>query len=250
MGAEAQSAMASFAVGFYDREFNNYDAIAYGLSRDIVGVYEKPLHLILDAIFYYPHPVSDSDSPPQERSGYGSIFWPQEVEEHDLTNRAALGDDEEKQQPYNGGSNWLSEYDPSIYQCWGKDFQFCGRGTDDNGYSGGLEKTEDSYHGGEEYDSYYKEVEKQPAYDNYGPWSSYGSLFGCGAEEDFYESNWQEPKLTQSFPDELGIYQGIFGYRPCFFQKDQKNYGEQEAYDHGNPWKGTADYLFGNSFRW
>ncbi|KAL6336287.1 hypothetical protein AAG906_014456 [Vitis piasezkii] len=163
---------------------------------------------------------------------------------------AALGDDEEKQQPYNGGSNWLSEYDPSIYQCWGEDFQFCGRGTDDNGYSGGLEKTEDSYHGGEEYDSYYKEVEKQPAYDNYGPWSSYGSLFGCGAEEDFYESNWQEPKLTQSFPDELGIYQGIFGYRPCFFQKDQKNYGEQEAYDHGNPWKGTADYLFGNSFRW
>ena len=215
------------ANDFYDREFNKYDSIAYGHSRDIAGIYdhEKPLHLMLDALFYYP----------QETSGYGSTFWPNGVQEHDdlSNNSQALDGDEERQPPppNNGGSNWLSEYGWSICGGWGEDFQICG-------YGGGLEKADDdSYRGGEEcttYDSYCdKEKEKQSAlaYDDYSPW------FGCGAVEDFYESNCQEPnpKLTHDFPDEFGIYHGIFGYYlPCLLQK---NYGEQEAYDYGNQWK-------------
>lgn len=232
MGVEAQalSPMAGPPVRSYDQEFNNCDAIAYGLSRDIVGVYEKPLHLILDAIFYYPSPASDLDSPFQSRSGYGFLLWPHGEEEHDHTNRVTSSDDEEKHQINNGGSNWLSEFGPSIYDTWGEGFQSGGWGTDDNGYGGGLEKPDNSYQGGEGYDSYnYKELESQPAHDDY---YSTGSWFGCGAEEDLYASNWQEPKLTQGFQDDLGIYQGIFGYWPCFFQKDHKNY-DQEVYDYG-----------------
>lgn len=238
--------MASSAVDFYDGESDYYDGVVYGLSRDVAGIYEKPLHLMLDAIFYYPHPVSDSDSPPQETSGYASTFWSTGAEEHDLTTKQALGGDEERQPPYNGGSNWLSD-GSSISRGWGEDFQFCRWRSEDGGYAGGLEKADDSYHGGEEYDSYYKEKDKQPAYDDYSPWSGYGSWFGCGGEEEFYESTQEETKLSHGFSDEFGIYEGIFGYWPCLFQK---NYGEQGAYHHEDPWKGAADYHFENSPEW
>ena len=86
-------------------------------------------------------------------------------------------------------------------------------------------------------------------YDDYYPWTGYEYDYGNG-RRDNHECEKQVAQAPWGYsPEAMEFCESIFGHWPCLYR--QKKYGDQGTTNedrNSNQWKGTADFLFGNSY--
>ncbi|XVE61792.1 hypothetical protein DITRI_Ditri06bG0067700 [Diplodiscus trichospermus] len=158
----------------------------------IIGTGEEPASLF---DIRYQYPVSDPGSPPEERA-----YQVQQgrQSEHDCR-------------------YWLPEYDSCCGGYWGDDLFTGGRYSSDDkdGCKDWLVKTEDTNQSEDPYRSYssYCENEYSQPYCDYNPWSYHQ----YGEDGDSYSYDGDEPRTTYR-KDEVGLFEGIFGYFPCLLR--------------------------------
>lgn len=194
-------------------------------SYDIPGVYEDCPPLF-EAICY-PCPPSLSDSPCQE--DYSLDFFSSAYSEEE----ASYADNpcEDEQLPYNNWRDFWSKYESCLTfgDYWDDDLSSYGNSTDTNGNGSGLRGREECFQGEEQRDIYsglYENKETQFSYYDDSPWSGYQSWFDERKGDTLYYGGYEHGYAYSNSLDEIGIWEGLFGYWPCLTRKHITASGE------------------------
>ena len=169
----------------------------------------------------YPGPVFNPDFSFQEGIFHGFISSLYGTEEIDFTGRPwnenglmeEAYEEEEEELVYDDNWNWQN-----CFSNWKRDYSFSlDEGTQDIGCGSSWGKMEDFSLGEEQhnnYFSYHDDSDNQSVCD-YNHWCAYGG------EEDYHDYGRQQPRTTYGYylEDDMGLFEGIFGYWPCLFQE-------------------------------
>ncbi|KAL3522114.1 hypothetical protein ACH5RR_014948 [Cinchona calisaya] len=235
------SSQTNYIISFSDLEFNEplweeYDPTPYGGGYDPTQTYGKPLPPS-DEICYPRSTVQVPSNEALDGFSYASIP-PAYGEKDDRSAKPADSKEKLNGEVLNGFAYGSI---PSA------DEEKDDRSTrPDNESKPADSKEKESFGGeGETFEEKSGDVDEYPS-------SDYGRNGGYGYDE------WNK-QVTYTIPygsglESLDLCESIFGYWPCLDKMKQqrkvkcKLCGEESRYEPYDPWKSTADYLFGSPF--
>lgn len=226
---------------FNEPDFVEYDPTPYEVGYDIVLTYGKPLPPSDDIC--YPRSTEVSNGLSIDSFSYGSIPSPYGNEG---------GNDDSSEKPIIPSKPIDFNEDGSKSDVKAEDQLSTGDENGNGNCDGGdlVGPIEDSNHDEE------REGYTYTNYDYEYPWSGYDYDYdyGCGNGR----SGWCEEECQKGVPqttygygsDTVELCESLFGYWPCLSKKNPRMDGNNQGFgsegSNSNPWKGTADYIFGS----